>query len=129
VAYAGNDQGRDILEIGLQRFFHRWNRVLPANRWKTKGKLIPELFLVEFHIVDNLAAIVEARVHTPLPGKGRETGSYVARRDGSRLAHLVLEPSSDINVLFTFGLLGRQIGKHLEYKVPLPLVVRELNVV
>ena len=129
MACVGNHKGGDVFEIRLKRFSHCGNGVLPADCQETDGEFAGELFLVEFHVIDDPSAVVEGRIHAPFPRVRRDIGSYVARRHRSRLVHFVFEPPSNVDVLLPFGQFGRQIGKHLEYEVPLSLVVRELNVV
>src|ERR1700722_3433762 len=98
--------------------------MVTADREQPDRRLRLELPFVEFHIGNDLAAIVERRVHTTLARIGKRVGSCVLRIDRARLEDLVPEPPSDIDVFLAFGKLGRQIRKLLKDKIPLPLYSR-----
>jgi hypothetical protein len=61
-----------------------------------------ELLLVELHVVNDLAAVVESPVHSPLSCVGMHVGIDVLLGDRSRLVHFVLKPPSDLYILLAF---------------------------
>src|SRR5580658_3663245 len=129
MACVGNDQGSDVLEIWLQRFSHRRNGVLPADCEEANGNFRGELFLVEFHVIDDVAAIVEGCVHSAGPRVSSHISSYITWRDRAWFVNFVLVPPPNIDVLLALCECGGQIGNHHENEVPLSLVVGKLDVV
>ena len=112
-----------------ERVAHVRNGMFSADRQKRDWQPAFEPLFIELHVFDDVAAIIESRIHPAFSGVSFCIGGYVARRNCARRVHLVFKPPPDVDVLSSFRQLGRQIGKHLKNEVPLSLVVRQLEVI
>src|SRR5580698_9083515 len=129
VARIGDHLRFNILKVRTQQFTHVRNGILPAYCQETDRDFIPELLLVEIHVVEDPPAVVESRIHSSISRVCLHIGGNGVRGNCSWFVHFVPVPPSDIDVLFALDQLSGQIGKHHENEVPFPLVIGKLNVV
>src|SRR5580704_19357778 len=66
VARVGDHLRFNILKVRTQQFTHVRNGILPAYCQETDRDFIPELLLVEIHVVEDPPAVVESRIHSSI---------------------------------------------------------------
>jgi hypothetical protein len=84
---------------------------------------------VELHVLDYVAAVIEGGVLPPLASVRLNIGGHVLQRDRPRLEDFVLEPPTDIGILFATHEFCWEVRQHLKNEFPLPLIVGKLDVV